>query len=79
MIAGLDPAKEDALHEYVEGVRRLAAQHKPRASLRRHLYDLRHAQLRRYIAKRKLDAKVRETDHFWTRWIASLGKIGRAA
>lgn len=38
MTARLDPIRADALHEYVEGVRRLAAQHKPRASLRRHLY-----------------------------------------
>jgi len=69
----------DALHRYVAEQQRLARQHKPRKAHWREFRDARTAQLRRWAAKQKLDAKVAETDHFWTRWMASLGKIGRAA
>lgn len=70
MTAGLDPAKEDALHEYVEEQKRLAAQHKPRKAHGRQLRDERTAQLRRYVEWRKLPA--------WRRLLGVVG-LGRAA
>lgn len=68
----------DALNDQVEDLRRRAANHRPRKDAWRRLRDARCAQLRSYIAKRKLDQQVVETDSFWRRCIASLG-FGRAA
>lgn len=70
----------DALHECVADLKRRAAQHKPTRKAWRRLHKARTAQLRRYVAKRKLEDKAAETDGFLSRWIASFGKkIGRAA